>query len=261
MSRPLIGLTTYAEHARFGTSDTLAAVLPMAYVRAVHASGGRAVLVTPDDPGVDVLDGLDGLVLTGGPDLDPRLYHEAPRGAVGVRPDRDRSEMTLLRAAMDADLPVLGICRGMQLMAVAHGGSLHQHLPDIVGHHGHRPVGNGDAPGHARVFGEHEVRLRAGSLAHAILGDRATVNSYHHQAVADPGDLVPVGWDPDDDLIEVVEDASRTFAVGVQWHPEATDDLRVFRALVAAARAEWSPVRVPAARGVASVTAVGASRN
>lgn len=258
MSRPLIGLTTYAEHARFGIQDTMAAVLPMAYVRAIHASGGRAVLITPDDPGVDVLDGLDGLVLTGGSDLDPRLYGEAPRGATGVRPERDRSELTLLRAAMDADLPILGICRGMQLMAVARGGQLYQHLPEIVGHHGHRPRSS-EGSEYGRVFGEHDVCLRRGSLARAILGDRVTVNSYHHQAVADPGDLTAVGWDPDDDLIEVVEDPSRLFALGVQWHPEATRDLRVFRALVGAAAPELGPVRVPAARGVVSVTPVGAS--
>src|SRR5256885_14478017 len=187
MSRPVIGLTTYAEEARFGLNDTFAAVLPLSYVHAVHASGGRAVLVTPDDPDTAVLDGLDGIMFTGGSDVDPALYGEHPHPTSSVRPERDEAELMLMRAALAADLPLLGICRGMQLMAVAYGGKLHQHLPDVLGHHGHRPVSG-------PKFGWHPVELVSGSRAHAILGDALTVNSFHHQGVADPGRLQAPGW-------------------------------------------------------------------
>lgn len=230
MSRPVIGLTTYAEEARFGLQDTFAAVLPLSYVHAVHASGGRAVLVTPDDPDSDVLDGLDGIMFTGGSDVDPALYGEQPHPTTTVKPERDAAELLLMQAALAADLPVLGICRGMQLMTVAYGGRLHQHLPDVLGHEGHRPT-NGPK------FGTHAVRLQPGSRAHAILGDGVVVNSFHHQGIADPGKITPVGWAPEDGLIEVVEDPDHAFALGVQWHPEDTTDFRVFQALIAAAQA------------------------
>jgi putative glutamine amidotransferase len=230
MSRPLIGLTTYAEQARFGLQDTFSAVLPLAYVHAVHASGGRAVLITPDDPDADVLERLDGIMFTGGSDVDPGLYGAVPEPKTRVRPERDAAELLLLRAALATDLPVLGICRGMQLMAVAYGGRLHQHLPDVLGHENHRPALSGPDK-----FGYHPVNLAPGSLARKILGESLTVNSYHHQGVADPGRLVLTGWCPGDDLIEVVEDPNREFTLAVQWHPEDTEDFRVFRALVEAA--------------------------
>src|SRR5437764_506670 len=228
MPRPIIGLTTYAEDARFGLQDTFSAVLPLAYVHAVHETGGRAVLITPDDPDPEVLDSLDGIMFTGGSDVDPALYGEEPHGATRVRPQRDRAEILLLRAATDRGLPLLGICRGMQLMAVAYGVRLHQHLPDVLGHHGHRPVSG-------PKFGWHPVELVPGSRAQAILGDRVTVNSFHHQGVQDPGRLQATGWCPEDKLIEVVEDPDLPFALGVQWHPEDTDDFRVIAAFVEAA--------------------------
>jgi putative glutamine amidotransferase len=243
--RPLIGLTTYAEEARFGRQDTFAAALPMAYVHAVHASGGRAVLVTPDDPGIDVLDGLDGIVFTGGADVDPDRYGAPAHPATYVRPDRDAAEMLLLGAAIETDLPVLGICRGAQLMAVAAGGRLHQHLPDLLGHHNHRPAADPQGEPGAKAgggvtvrpaMGAHLVTLAPGSLAHKILGASLTANSFHHQGVADPGRLTPTGWCPEDELVEVVEDPARKFALGVQWHPEDGTDLRLFVALVEAAR-------------------------
>jgi putative glutamine amidotransferase len=234
MPRPIIGLTTYAEHTTFGLQDTFAAVLPLSYVRAVHASGGRAVLVTPDDPDPEVLAGLAGIVFTGGSDLDPSHYGQARHPSTRVRPERDAAELVLLRAALDARLPVLGICRGMQLMAVARGGRLHQHLPEVLGHHGHRPDSG-------PKFGRHPVRLAPGSLAYAVLGASAIVNSFHHQGVADPGGLRPTGWSPDDGLIEAVEDPDLPFALGVQWHPENGDDPRPITALVAAAAAHRIP--------------------
>lgn len=235
MSRPVIGLTTYAEEARFGLNDTFAALLPLSYVRAVHASGGRAVLITPDAPEVDALDGLDGIVFTGGSDVDPALYGETPHPTGYVRPERDAAELLFLRAAIDADLPVLGVCRGMQLMTVGYGGRLHQHLPDVLGHDRHRPVSG-------PKFGEHPVRLGPGSAGHRILGESVVVNSFHHQGVKDPGRLRATGWCPEDALIEAVEDPERTFVVGVQWHPEDMPDRRLFEALVAAASARRASV-------------------
>ena len=237
MSRPVIGLTTYAEETRFGLNDTFSAVLPLSYVHAVHTSGGRAVLVTPDDPDIDVLDGLDGIMFTGGSDVNPDLYDEPPHATTKVKPERDAAELLLMRAALAQDLPLLGICRGMQLMCVAYGGRLHQHLPDVLGHNDHRPVSG-------PKFGEHPVVLTAGTLAAKILGDAVTVNSFHHQGCADPGLLVPTGWCPDDNLIEVVEDPSKSFALGVQWHPEDTTDFRVFAAFIEAARTRRSSVTI-----------------
>lgn len=230
--RPLIGLTTYGEVVRLGAGDVYAAVLSMSYVRAVHASGGRAVLITEDDPGTDVLDALDGIVFTGGADVAPDLYGEAAHERTYTRPARDTSEMMLLRAALERDLPVLAICRGMQLMSVAYGGRLYQHLPDVLAHENHRPTAG---------YGSHDVRIAPGSACAAILGDRTTVNSLHHQGVASVGSLVATGWAVDDkvdgvELVEVVEDRSKQFAIGVQWHPEETSDGRLFAALVDAAR-------------------------
>jgi putative glutamine amidotransferase len=230
MGRPVIGLTTYAEETRFGLQDTFAAVLPLAYVHAVHSTGGRAVLITPDDPDVDILDRIDGIIFAGGSDVDPGLYGENPHPTTHVKPERDKAEVLLVRAAIRADLPVLGICRGLQLMTVAYGGRLHQHLPDVLGHTGHRPVAG-------PKFGYHPVRITAGTLTHKILGDEVTVNSFHHQGIADPGRLVPTGWCPEDDLIEAAEDPHGAFVLGVQWHPEDTSDFRVFRALIEAAEA------------------------
>jgi putative glutamine amidotransferase len=229
--RPLIGITSYVEQARWGVWDTTAALVPYSYVQQVEAAGGRAVVVPPStaDP-AEVLRVLDGLVLAGGADIDPARYGEEPhQTTAGLRPDRDAGELVLLDAALAQDLPVLGICRGMQLMTVHAGGRLSQHLPDEVGHEEHRPE-----PG---VYGEHAVRLAAGSRLAGILGDRVSVRSYHHQGVADAGALTVTGW-ADDDTVEAVEDPARSFALGVLWHPEVGSDPRVFDALVTAARAD-----------------------
>jgi putative glutamine amidotransferase len=225
MGRPLIGLTTYVQNVRYSSFEVPSAVLPMAYAESVQASGGRAVLITTDDPGPDVLDRIDGIVFTGGSDVDPAHYDAAPHAETKWVEQRDRAELLLLRAALDRDLPLLGVCRGFQLMAVAAGGRLHQHLPDLFGHGGHRLPGDET----------HRVVLTAGTLCHKILGDELAVNSLHHQGVADPGTLTPAGWCPGDDLLEAAEDPTRSFAIGVQWHPEMSTDHRVFAALVAAA--------------------------
>jgi putative glutamine amidotransferase len=236
MRRPLIGLTAYAQQVQYGQNDLMAGMLPMTYVKAVHETGGRAVLITPDDPDTDVLESLDGILFTGGNDIDPALWGADRHPATEIDAARDASEVMLMRAALDLDLPILGICRGMQVMAVVSGGSLHQHLPDLIGHERHRgSTGTDPLAADASAFGRHEVVTQPGSQASMVLGARLTVNSFHHQAVDDPGTFTPTGWCPDDGVVEAMEDPRRAFAFGVQWHPERTADLRVFAALNQAA--------------------------
>jgi putative glutamine amidotransferase len=186
------------------------------------------VLLPPDDLDADVLRVLDGLVLGGGADLSPSLYGAEREPLTDIRPDRDAGEMLLARAALAADLPVLGVCRGMQVLTVAAGGTLHQHLPDVLGHEKHRP-----APA---VYGHHEAHFVPGSRIAGLMGDDIDINCYHHQGVADPGTLTVTGR-ASDGLPEAVEDPDRTFVLGVQWHPEVARDRRLFGALVNAAAA------------------------
>ena len=226
--RPIIGISTYVVPATWGVwHDLPTALVPHDYVAAVTAAGGRAVLLPPDDRDPDVLRVLDGLVLAGGADLDPALYGE--RRAPDTEPpsDRDAAEMLLVSEALYRDIPVLGVCRGMQVLAVAAGGRLHQHLPDELGHEKHRPASG--------VYGHHELRLVPGSRIAALLGDDLGVHCYHHQGVADAGSLT-VTARAEDGLAEAVEDPDRRFLLGVQWHPEVTRDGRLFGALVEAAR-------------------------
>ncbi|MCO1596054.1 gamma-glutamyl-gamma-aminobutyrate hydrolase family protein [Micromonospora sp. RHAY321] len=251
MTRPLIGISAYVEPADWAAWRAVPAVLvPEAYARAVRAAGGRTVVLPPDDEDGDVVGVLDGLLLAGGADVGPGRYGQPPDPRTEDRPDRDAGELTLLAAALDADLPVLGVCRGMQLLAVAYGGTLHQHLPDVVGHEAHRP-----APG---VYGAHPVRFAPESLAATVLAGVDEVNSYHHQAVADPGRLRVTGWAADG-VIEAVEDPRRAFVLGVQWHPENEADPRPIAALVrAAGQRPWgTPVAAredPAGRAGSSAT-------
>lgn len=238
MRRPLIGLTAYATQVQYAGNSLMAGMLPMTYVKAVHATGGRAVLITPDDPDPDVLESLDGMMFSGGGDVDPANWGAEPHPATDADPGRDAAELLLMRAALAMDLPVLGVCRGLQVMAVATGGSLHQHLPDLIGHDRHRAAAGTDPlAADASAYGRHDVVVKAGSRAHALLGPRLTVNSFHHQAVDDPGEFVPTGWCPDDRIVEIMELPGRRFALGVQWHPERTGDLRLFAALAEAAAA------------------------
>jgi putative glutamine amidotransferase len=236
MRRPLIGLTAYAQQVKYGNNELLAGMLPMTYVKAVHATGGRAVLITPDDPDPDVLESLDGVLFSGGGDIDPVHWGAERHPTTEIDLARDTAELMLMKAALEMDLPTLGICRGMQVMAVVAGGSLHQHLPELVGHDRHRSSSGTDPlAASAASYGRHDVVIKAGTQAHRLLGSQLTVNSFHHQAVDDPGTFTVTGWCPDDRVIEVIEDQRRSFALGVQWHPERTDDLRVFAALNEAA--------------------------
>jgi putative glutamine amidotransferase len=226
--RPVIGITTYVEPASWAVwRDLRAALIPQVYVEAVTLAGGRAVLLPPDDQDADVLRMLGGLVFSGGADVGPRLYGEQPAPLTDLRPDRDAGELLLARAALAADLPILGVCRGLQLLTVAAGGRLHQHLPDLVGHEMHRP-----APG---VYGQLEAQVTPGSRIAALMGDDRAILCYHHQGVADPGTLIVTGHTADG-VVEAVEDPAHRFVLGVQWHPEVTRDQRLFGALVRAAR-------------------------
>lgn len=227
MAKPLIGITTYVEHASWGHWQLEAALVPYAYVRAVERAGGRAVLVPPDDNGIEeVLDALDGLIFSGGNDMEPREYGaDAHPATIGTNPERDRGELALLQAALEHDLPVLAICRGFQVLNVARGGDIVQHLPEVVGHEEHR-----EAVGE---FSEHAVRVDPSSQVRAAHG---LVKSHHHQALGRIGDgLRAVAW-AEDGTVEALEDPDKRFVVGVLWHPEAGEDQRLFEQLVEAAR-------------------------
>jgi putative glutamine amidotransferase len=226
MTRPLIGITTYVVPAKWTYWDQEAALVPADYVRAVEAAGGRALLVPPSDNGIEeTLAGLDGLIFSGGSDLDPDLYgQESHEETFGIVPDRDRAELALLEAALARDMPVLAICRGSQVLNVARGGDLVQHLPDMVGDDSHKHT-----PG---VFADHNVDLVSGSRVQGILGDRAPVKSHHHQGFGRLGEGLREAARADDGTLEAIEDPSRRFALGVLWHPEAGEDFALFAALV-----------------------------
>jgi gamma-glutamyl-gamma-aminobutyrate hydrolase PuuD len=228
--RPLIGLTTYRERAKTLVWDTEFALLHNVYVDAVARAGGIPVLLPPQEHGVDeVIASLDALVLTGGSDVDPMRYQQQPhQHTTVVRPWRDDWELRLLERALTADLPVLGVCRGIQLLNVALGGTLNQHIPDTVGHQRHCP-----SPG---VFGQTRVALRVGSALAGLLGPEATVACYHHQAIDKVAPGLEVAGTSADGTVEAVELPGYHFVLGVQWHPEQDGgDLRLFEALVTAA--------------------------
>ena len=228
--RPVIGITAYAEDASWGVWKVPAALTPLAYVTKVEVAGGRPLLVPPSDDAVEeTLAVLDGLVFTGGPDLDPTLYDAEPHPETNsIRPDRDRAEIALLTAALERDMPVLAICRGSQALNVALGGDLEQHVPDLVGHEGHK-----ETPG---VFSKHPVSVDEGSRLHTVVGDSIEVSSHHHQGYGRLGEGLEVVARADDGTIEALEARGNAFALGVLWHPEDGDDVRLFEELVAEAR-------------------------
>jgi putative glutamine amidotransferase len=237
MKRPVIGMCTALEQARWSAWDQSAALLPYNYIQAVQRAGGLALMIPPDPALVDdpeqVLEVIDGLMLAGGADIDPSSYsQEAHPATVDTVPERDVFEIALARAAIGRDLPLLGICRGMQLINVACGGTLVQHLPEHLGHQEHRRVlGSFDGA-------DHDVALAEGSLAAIAAGETAhSTKSHHHQGVDRLGDgLVVSGASTLDDLPEAVELRDRRFVLGVQWHPEADPASAVIGAFVDAAR-------------------------
>ena len=233
MTRPLIGITTYRENAAWGAWNGVDAVLvPADYVDSVREGGGTPLLIPPLGPGDDaaeIMHRLDGLVLAGGADVNPSRYSEEPDPATtSWRDDRDVSEMALLNAADDLGLPVLGICRGMQVMAVTAGGALLQHVPSVTGNDGHSPG--------ADEYGATEVRTASGSQLARILGDTFTVACHHHQSVADHPGYVGVAHSADG-VLEAIESPGPRFRMAVQWHPETHVERTLFGAFVAAAGA------------------------
>lgn len=228
MSRPLIGLTSYREQARWGVWDQRADLLPTVYADAIEAAGGVPVLLPPttpyDEAAAAVVSRLQGLVISGGADVAPQRYDEDPHDrTTNWREDRDSWELALLAASDEMAVPVLGVCRGMQVMAVQAGGRLQQHVPDLVGHDGHNP--------HPGTFGETAVSLAPGSRLASLLGPSLTVHCHHHQAVRDHPGFTAVAW-AEDGLLEAMESTGDRFCLAVQWHPEMAADARLFRALV-----------------------------
>jgi putative glutamine amidotransferase len=231
-TRPIIGITCYVEEAVRGVWPSMPhALLPHEYVTKIERAGGIALLIPPRvDADVrmagEVISRLDGLMLAGGADVEPARYAAQPHPSIQeARPDRDAFELALADVSQQRDIPVLGVCRGMQVMAVAAGGTLQQHLPDLVGHDEHSP-----APG---VYGTHSVSTVEGTTVSALLGAEVAIPSYHHQSVTSHPGYVPAAWAPDGTL-EAMEDPASRFRLAVQWHPEAGQDDRLFSGFVQA---------------------------
>jgi putative glutamine amidotransferase len=229
--RPIVGVTTYREPASWGQWDSVpATLLPATYARAVTAGGATPVLLPPygiADDFAELVSRLDGLIIAGGSDINPSRYGRDPEPlTAGWRDERDVSELALLTAAADIDLPTLGICRGMQLMAVHAGGTLFQHVPDIVGNDDHSP-----GPGR---YHDNPVTLVRGTRLAEILGAEAVAHCHHHQAVQHYPGFDAAAHTPDG-LVEGIDHTDRRFWVGVQWHPETGTDPRLFEALSTAA--------------------------
>lgn len=232
MTSPLIGLTTYREEAAWGVWHQRADLLPTQYAGAVEATGGVPVLLPPltgRGAAAAVVARLDGLVISGGADVDPSRYDAEPHPrTAGWRPDRDAWETALLDAADAVGLPVLGVCRGMQVLAVHAGGTLEQHVPDLVDHEGHSPGG--------AEFGEVVVTTTPGTRLAGLVGDRIAVNCHHHQSVRTHPGFEAVAHAADGTL-EAMEATGDRFLLGVQWHPETAADARLLAGLTSAATA------------------------
>ncbi|KPN17696.1 MULTISPECIES: gamma-glutamyl-gamma-aminobutyrate hydrolase family protein [Arthrobacter] len=246
--RPLIGITTYYQEAAWGVWKGTAALIPGTYVEAVAAAGGIPVLLPPVGTGVHVLDRLDGLVTAGGTDVDPAQYGHQPHRLTISQPQRDAHDLALTKAALERGLPLLAICRGAQILNVALGGTLIQHLPDVRPEANYQP-----APG---VFGEVSFTTTPGSLISSLLGPTASAPCYHHQGIAELGHGLEVTAVAPEGTIEAVELAgSNAWVLGVQFHPEQNPaDLRLFRGFVAAAEGSGKPAPGPAAPAAVSTS-------
>ena len=245
----MIGITSYLDPVSWGVWETEAALVPAAYVHAIERAGGRPLLVPPSHEAVsETLDALDGILFSGGSDMDPAAYGaDAHPETTGVRPDRDRAELALLTAALERDMPVLAVCRGSQIMNVARGGDLIQHLPDVVGHDQHKHA--------AGEFSDHGVRVVPETLLGRLVGEHAPVKSHHHQGYGRLGAGLRASAWADDGTPEALEDPAKRFALGVLWHPEEGEDDALFAALVVAAR-EYRSAQAVSADGEVATAAL-----
>ena len=244
MGRPIIGITGELEAARWRDWIREAVLSPVSYTRAVERAGGSPVVLppVPSSSVASLIARIDGLVIAGGRDVDPALYDERAHEQTDV-PDhrRDRFELLMARAAIDADLPFLAIGRGMHIVNVARGGTLIQHLPDRLGSESHKPD-----PVKLTI---HDVQISAASRLGRVLGANAQVPAAHHQGIDRIGTgLLTVAWTPDQ-VVEAIELEGHKFGIGVQWHPEEGDDGRIFEALVAAAKTAPAPPQAPEVTG------------
>jgi putative glutamine amidotransferase len=232
MSRPLIGICAAVERAHWGPwTDEPAVLVPVSYSNSIQAAGGIPVVLPPDPVSADspdeLLDRIDALIVGGGADIDAASHGAEPHAETkGTNPARDEFELALASRALEREMPLLGVCRGMQIMNVATGGTIDQHLPERLGHERHRPI-----PG---TWTEHEVRLAPGSLAARAAGsERLSIKSHHHQGIGEIGEgLEATGWATDDEVIEAIEAPGGGFVLGVLWHPEEDPDDRVIPALI-----------------------------
>ncbi len=228
MAKPVVGITTYLTRAAFGVWDLDAALVPAAYVRSTVSAGGVPLLVPPGAAPEETLDAVDGLIFSGGSDLDPALYgEEAHAETTGIVRERDDFELELMRGALARDLPLLAICRGSQVLNVALGGDLEQHVPDRLAADTHKET--------AGVFAEHDVEVLGGTRLAGIVAERSAVKSHHHQGYGRIGTGLRESARAPDGTVEALEDPSRRFTLGVLWHPEEGEDLALFKALVAEA--------------------------
>jgi len=233
--KPRIGLTTYRQQGKTGVWDTEMAIIPASYIEAVTQAGGLAIMLPPQQlssaEAKEIVSSLDGLMLCGGRDIDSARYGQSPHGEAAP-PDtlRDDLEEKLLSAAIDADLPFLGICRGAQMLNINRGGTLIQHLPDVVGDNRYQ-LGNGQ-------FTPADVEIETSSILGSLVGEKVSnAAMYHHQSIDELGKGLKITAKTEDGIIEAVELTDHPFGVAVQWHPEQTlDDLRIFEGLIEAAR-------------------------
>lgn len=233
--RPIVGITSYLERAAMGVWDVPAVYLPTSYVNPIAAAGASIVVLPPQAADPDavsrILDGLDGLCISGGYDVDPAAYGESPHALTDApRQDRDAWELALLAGALERDMPVLGVCRGAQVLNVLRGGTLHQHLPDVVGSPRHQ--------GRDGIFATVSVSVVGGTLLSTLHPVTRDVPVYHHQAIDSLGEGLVVSATCEDRVIEAVEDPSLAFCVAVQWHPEQDPGaVSLYQGFVEAARA------------------------